>query len=71
MGQGPCLFECCQMNWRRVAFVLLEPIVRVLGGEFDHQAVACDLRDHTRCGDGVADAVALDDGALMHGKIWH
>ena len=49
---------------RDVADVGHEPVVRVQGVEASHHAVADDLRDDRRGGDGGTASISVDDGAV-------
>ena len=63
------LVQRFEMHWCAITFVLGEAVVRILVVQFEHQSVARHFGDHTRGGDGEADAVAFDDGALGHREI--
>ena len=53
-----------QVQFRAVAFVLAEAILRETRAEVAHNRVARHFRDHTRGRDGEAVAIAVDDGGL-------
>jgi hypothetical protein len=57
-----------QMQFRSVTFVLAEAILRELGAKVTHDPVACDLRNHTRCGDTQTDAIDIDNCGLWKWK---
>jgi hypothetical protein len=52
------------MQFRAVAFVLAEAILRETGAEVAHNRVARDFRDDARGCDGEAIAIAVDNGGL-------
>jgi hypothetical protein len=53
-----------QVQFRAVAFVLAEAILRETRAEVPHNRVPRDLRDHARGGDGEAVAITVDDRRL-------
>ena len=53
-----------QMQFRAVAFVLAEAILRKTGAEVAHNRVAGDFGDHTCRGNAEAEAIAIDDCRL-------
>lgn len=56
------------MKLGAVALVLAETIFGKLGAEVTHDSVAGDFRDHTRCRNRQAIAIAVDDGGLRKWK---
>ena len=60
-----------QMQFRAVAFVLAEAILRETRAEVAHNRVARDLCDHARGRDAEAVAIAVDDGGLGQGEGKH
>ena len=60
-----------QVQFRAVAFVLAEAILRETRAEVPHNRVPRDFRDHARGRDGEAVAIAIDDCRLGEGKRKH
>ena len=60
-----------QVQFRAVAFVLAEAILRETGAEVPHNRVPRDFRDHARSRDGEAVAIAVDDRRLGERKRKH
>ena len=56
------------MQFRAVAFVLAEAILRETGAEVAHNRVARDLRDHAGGRDAEAIAIAINDRRLRQRK---
>src|SRR5262245_6048642 len=54
-----------------VAFVAIESVARITSVELQHAAVARDLGDDRRGGDGGAAPVAVQHAALRHRQIGH
>ncbi len=57
-----------QVQFRAVAFVLAETILRETGAEVAHNRIARDFRDHARGRNGEAVTIAVDDRGLGQGK---
>ena len=51
--------------------MLTKAILGELETEVPHQAIARHLRNHTGCGNGQAQAIAVDDRGLRQGKWEH
>jgi hypothetical protein len=60
-----------QVQFRAVAFVLAEAILREARAEVAHNRVARDFRDDARSRNAEAVAIAIDDGGLRQGKGKH
>jgi hypothetical protein len=60
-----------QMQFRAVAFVLAEAILRKTRAEVPHNRVPRDFRDHAGGGNGEAVAIAVDDRSLGVGERKH
>src|SRR5579885_407583 len=58
-----------QVSGSAIALMLVEAIGGILLVELEHQAVACDLRDHRGRRDREAARVAFDDRALWERDI--
>jgi hypothetical protein len=56
------------MQFRAVAFVLAEAILRKTGAEVAHNRIARDFRDHGRRRDAEAVTIAIDDRRLRQRK---
>jgi hypothetical protein len=56
--------ELGQMQFRAIAFVLAEAILRKTGAEVTHHRVSRYLGDHAGGGDAQADAIAIYDCSL-------
>ena len=59
------------MQFRSVAFVLAEIILRELSAKVTHDPVARDLGDHAGGSNAQADAITVDDGRLRKWKRDH
>ena len=57
-----------QMQFRAIAFVLAEAILRKTRAEVAHNRVARDLGDHARRRDTETVTITIDDGRLRKGK---
>jgi hypothetical protein len=57
-----------QVQFRAVAFVLAEAILRKTGAEVAHNRIASDFRDHAGRRDAEAVAIAIDDRGLRQRK---
>lgn len=57
-----------QVQFRAVAFVLAEAILRETRAEVAHNRIARDLGDHAGRGDAQAVAITVDDGGLREGE---
>ena len=58
-----------QVITRGVPLVSIESISRIARVQFVHHAIARDLCDYRRRGDGGAPAVAVDDRPLCHHQV--
>jgi hypothetical protein len=60
--------EFQEMDLSAVTFMLAEAILRKMGAEVTHHSVPRNFSDHTGSGDGKAEAIAIDNGALGNWK---
>ena len=65
------LLDCGEVFRRSVAFVIREAVARKLLVKFPHDAVPRHFGDDARRRDGIAEAIAIDNGGLRTAKRFH
>lgn len=66
---GAVLPQRSNMFPRAVTFMLGKAVLRVLRVQLAHEPVPGDLGQDGRCGDGIAQRVAMDDGTAFAGQF--
>ncbi len=70
-GAGSVRFNCFQMFWGAIAFMLCESVGGELRIELQHEAVARDFRQHAGGSDGITTRVPFYERRLGKAKGLH